>query len=189
VNTVRILALAAATALSILASGAAHAACYEEQPGTPILSCSGGGGNSADFAQTCTFVAGPPVQVEVQCPGRWVNIVYSTDTHAQACARAGLSPANIAGQVCASGERRPSSGENWAGISYRYGTWGIDGVGGNSVEMKSPGMVGENPHSPTGYCGGTDNPCQPAAAESWCWFSGQKRDYDGTDRTVAYYCE
>jgi hypothetical protein len=180
----RILQLAAAVALTCLCAGAAQAACYAEQPGPPVLTCSGKSGNSADFAQTCSFVAGPPIQVEVQCPGRWVNVVSAEDSHSKTCSRAGLKPANISGQICASGERQPSTGENWNGINYRYGKWGSSSNGGTLLTSATIYL-----HRTC--AGGHDSgPCDWATETVYmCWMGGQKQDNDATDKVVAYYCE
>lgn len=158
-----------AAAFFLFTGVASAAACYEEQPGPDIMICNGGGGNSADFVQDCTYTAGPPVRVEVPCPGRWVNIVNSSDTPEVACARAGMVPAATErGDICASGERRPRVGNNYQGISYRYGTWGSGTGIGNVYQMIN---------------------FQDNQQYSYCWSNGQKRDYDATDRTVAYYCK
>lgn len=92
------------------------------------------------------------------------------------CSAAGKSStANAFGSVCASGENRPI-GES-ANISYIYGTWGPEANRVNSVV---------NANVCTG--GGRDGPsvCTPY---TYCYYSGQVRDQDGSDYLVSCHCE
>lgn len=79
------------------------------------------------------------VPVECVPKARWVNIPYGANSsgsqssfmdHAQICAAVGMKAANLGGKTCASGERRPTLGEKWESINYRYGKKG-DGNGGD----------------------------------------------------------
>lgn len=167
-----------------LSAVAAQAACYVTMPQTGSMSCSGGRqGNSADFTTNCNYTPLPDAQVEVPCPGMWVNTVSDTETQQEACARLSLQPGDLNGQVCASGERRPTTGTGSGGIRYRYGTWGSPGSGGLYDELRSfqqrsggGGRESGNPGTITTY------------TRHYCWGGGQKRDYDGTDILIAYYC-
>jgi len=175
IGKLRILLLA--SGLLALSGFSAQAACYQEMMGDPIMSCNGGiQGNSADFASNCTYVQGPPVQVEVTCPGMWVNTISDSETRGEACARVGLAAADLDGQVCAAGEARPRTGTNWDGIKYRYGTWGGPSQGGISDDIRAFNY----------RSGGSGT--STSITRHYCWRSGQKRDYDGTDITVAFYC-
>lgn len=183
----RLFALLLAPAVLALPAAASQAApCYQEAQGDPVMTCGGGTqGNSADFATNCTYVVGPPVQVEVACPGMWVSTASDTETQAEACGRFGLQPANASGQICASGERRPLVGTGFDSIRYKYGTWGSPGPGGSVNEARtftftSGGGGGHN---------GNPTPVKTTTiVRDYCWASGQKRDYDITDVTVAFYC-
>ena len=55
---------------------------------------------------------------------------YANPTHSEVCAKVGMIPSDIDGQVCASGKNRPISGENFQYINYIYGTTGAAGRGG-----------------------------------------------------------
>src|SRR5690606_19700234 len=111
----------AAAALTLV-SAAAHAACTELAYSEPVLDCQNlGKSGSADFAASCAYVQAPPVEVEVECPGMWVNLLNERETHAAACSRVGLAPSSINGAVCASGNRQPTSGTGYDSINYRYG--------------------------------------------------------------------
>jgi hypothetical protein len=97
---------------------------------------------------------------EKSCEKNWQNISGSCSN---TCSKVGLKyGVSSAGQTCASGEK-PAYNEdgNKAGnISYKYGKWG----GGGRHATKEFG--------------------------SFCYKkSGDDRDGDGTDRTVACFCE
>lgn len=160
----------------------AQLVCYDTVQGPDVLSCSGNrpeGSSSADFTGACNWVRGPDVVVEVACPGRWVNVANTSLTHEQACAAAGLSPTAISGQICASGERRPTVGSNPGSINYRYGTWG--GVSGGGTFTTSYTFEWGNNNESCFDCS--------TYTYTYCWTSGQKRDNDSTDLVVAYACE
>lgn len=138
----------------------------------------------------CTRTAGYFKQIPKECPppptGRWVNATFTTKqvtvrsggrdggeytqtvsvatSQAETCASAGLKPAKLEGQyICASGERRPVIGEGYQNINYRFGTWGGDRVAGHATVSTNTALM--------------------------CYANGQKRDSDGTDRLVAWYCD
>ena len=119
--------------------------------------------------------------MEVACPGRWVNVANTSLTHEQACAAAGLSPTAISGQICASGESRPSVGLNAGSINYRYGTWG------SGADNRVGGVTTSTRDFSCSDCGGGIN--DSSNVITYCWKSGQKRDHDSTDMVVAYACE
>ncbi|MDW9481189.1 hypothetical protein GOB57_21320 [Sinorhizobium meliloti] len=173
---------AAFAALFLASYGSSQAAtkCYEDIPVPASLQCADNGSKSADFTTGCTYVPQSVQKKEIECPAtaRWVN-ANGKDSQAQVCSAAGLKSANIDGQICAAGEKRPSSGVNYQGINYRFGKWGGGGgEGGTIVERKKrrTSRIGDD---------------KPATYETnyYCWKSSGTRDYDGTDIAVAYVCD
>lgn len=159
-------------------SALAAVKCYEEQELPPVLVCDNKYSNSADFSSGCQYTTGKTVQIEVACPVMWVNISVKNETHSQTCNRVGLKTSSIEGSICASGELRPSIGQNWEGISYRFGKWGgLDTYGGNQiVSIRDYTSRGNKDESGRFYEGGL-----------YCYKGGTK-DRDNTDRVVAYAC-
>ncbi|TLX15769.1 hypothetical protein [Rhizobium sp. MHM7A] len=168
-------------ALSHAFSTSAFAAtkCYEEQELPPELVCDNNYSKSADFSSGCHYTTGETVQVEVACPVMWVNIAAKNETHSQTCRGVGLKVASIEGSTCASGELRPSIGQNWQGISYRFGRWGgLDAHGGNKI-VSIPDRTSRTSR---------DGPTTFYEGGLFCYESGGTRDSDKTDRVVAYAC-
>jgi hypothetical protein len=160
----------------------AKAACYEEQVIESSLSCSSSSSSSADFGTGCVYTEPQVIQVEVACKSQWVNSYSATETHAAACARVGLKPTtDDRGYMCAAGERRPTTGEGWQAISYRYGKWG----GGGGYGGKSAQFRGEYTYT-TGNRDDRRTVTVPAA--TFCYSPGDKKDNDKTDQLVAYLC-
>lgn len=121
---VSILATVALAASASIATAADR--CFQEFPSETLLACDGRlTGRSADFAGDCHPVAQPPIVLEVACPepppGMWVNVTSMGETQAAACARVGLRPANLDGQICASRNNRPSEGAGADAIRYDGG--------------------------------------------------------------------
>jgi hypothetical protein len=102
---------------------------------------------------------GCPVPRCVDIGVQWVNSKIG-ETQKETCARARLVPATDSGfGICASGEDRPQKGANAKSISYLYGIWGSNLIGGTEV------------------------------VDKYCYQKNQKRDSDKTDLTVAYLCK
>lgn len=174
-------------AMSVLSTAAAASAaplCYEDRIVPAQMTCSDNDSRSADFGSACKYVGETVQQVPVECPGRWVGVKQESITHAQACSNAGLKPTSIEGEMCASGERRPTAGEGAAGISYAYGKTGSSTSGGTAVVNNSfwENSGGCSPNS-SGTC------IDRQVTYTYCYGSGQKRDWDATDRVVAFACE
>ncbi|MCZ7862575.1 hypothetical protein O9X98_14465 [Agrobacterium salinitolerans] len=133
--------------VGVLISGTAYAAekCYEDVPVAASFDCAKNNSKSADFSSGCQFNPATTKKVEVDCPGRWVNIKAATvgsssptPTQSEVCKSKGLNSAKIGGMFCASGERRPMVGGDWALIDYKYGKKG-DGNGfdgGNDLDTR-----------------------------------------------------
>lgn len=166
-----------AITLSILmalpATEAAAAKCYEDIDVPASLSCASSDSMSADFANKCTIQTATTKKVEVECKGTWVNITHSVpdQTRAQVCATKGMTPTDINGQVCASGERRASGGAG--AVSYRFGTWGSVATGGTNIVNRV--VAGPQRGNTFSYY--------------YCYGNGQKQDMDSTDMVVAYACK
>jgi hypothetical protein len=64
----------------VLISGAAFAAekCYETVPVAATTACGDSTGDPADFTAPCTHEGGGSEEIEVDCPGQWVNIGQAT---------------------------------------------------------------------------------------------------------------
>ena len=177
--TIRFAAFAALLLSSVGPSQAATK-CYEDIKVPSSLQCANNGSKSADFTNGCTYTPESIQKKEVECPvtSRWVNS-NGKQSQAQVCSAAGLKSANIEGRICAAGEKRPSSGTNYQGINYRFGTWGGGrGDGGTIVELKSKRTSSISDDGPATF-----------ETYYFCWNSGNKRDYDNTDIAVAYACE
>jgi len=183
--------------------------CYDYVSTPASLSCNDSDTKSADFSLGCTSTPATTKKVEVPCPeekGRWVNVKADTfrvtingtrfnrpaipgTTHAQVCASVGLKPANLDGNVCAAGERRPMIGGRWEEINYKYGKKG-DGNkfdGGNRPQLVQ---------SQTCTTGGRDdgNRCPtetvPYIVSYFCYDSWTKnKNFTRQDAVVAWYCE
>lgn len=148
--------------IAAAASSPSLAACTEERYVPEVMECaSNTGGKFADFSKGgCTYNPAKTITVEVECPGRWVNVIgnmhryeikvktgsyefygdtfpiYSPNpkhTHESLCAAHGLRPVLINGLACASGRARPTSGAGYQEISYKYGT-GSTQRSGTSVQ-------------------------------------------------------
>lgn len=162
--------------------------CYEERV-TTGLQCSESSSSSADFTTGCTF--GPRIEkVEVPC-GRWVNVFSETRlgesgasvTHAQACAVHGLKPSSFQGKTCASGERRPTVGNGWQYINYRYGKKGDGngGDGGDRIEVIN-GATHYTIEDPRGRFG--------PVVGSMCYdYSMKKKNHTKQDAVIAVFCQ
>ena len=138
-------------AAAVFMAGSALAAedkCFEEVPGEPVMSCTGQAwSNSADFADSCSWVPGPNVLLEVECPpgdAVWMPTVMMTASnverrkidgvpqgnhspvplHEWHCGQHGMVPASVDGQICASGNNRPKTGAGWESIGYPYASKG-----------------------------------------------------------------
>lgn len=159
--------------------------CKEPQYVPAKVVCDNNSSKSADFTTGCKFIAAHYEDVEVECPAQWVNVSSSdtTATQSQICSRAGLTSANIDGKTCASGEQRPTTGENASGIAYRYGKEN-GGTGGNIVTNYTiRGNTGGCSPNSSGSC------MDYAYTYTYCYASGQKKDYDNSDRVVAFACD
>lgn len=90
----------------------------------------------------------------------WANAPTFSSGHNTVCTAAGGTAATDQGYgICASGENKPNHGDNAFGINYQYGMYNYRSSGGNQV-------VG-----------------------TFCYFTTQPRDNDGSDRIVAWLCE
>ncbi len=173
----------------VLLSGTALAAekCYETIPVEASYGCSVNGSNSADFTSNCSYVPEGFKEVEVDCPGQWVNISQATvasptqpPSHAQVCSAKGLKPAKIGGMFCASGERPPRVGAYWESINYKYGKKG-DGngfKGGNDLDSKTSKIC--------------SNDCETVVTKYslYCYENTTtKKNNTSEDAAVAFYCE
>ncbi|WP_315921994.1 hypothetical protein [Mesorhizobium sp. SP-1A] len=170
--------------------------CFEPRYVPASYSCNTGAGTGKiqafdDFSSgSCTFIEAHTVQVPIECPkpaGRWVNATftkkivnggksnhnmsnvgvtaYIATGHAQTCSSVGLKPSSFEGNICASGENRANSGGNgWNQIDYRFGTFG-------------------------GYVTGGGTLTEQLYEQTFCWRAGDKRDWDNSDRLVAWYCQ
>lgn len=168
-------------AVSFLFSSSAFAVCYDEVYVPEVVNCSKDGtSNFADFSGGgCSFTPARVDTVEVECPGRWVQ-TNGDKSHAQACSSVGLSTATHAtGAICVSGESR--NGGQSEGISFVFGRWGGDGGIGKQVTTTS--------FSSGGLGSRDDNGQKEYVTRYYCWQSGQKKDYDGTDIAVGFYCK
>ncbi|NTF17918.1 hypothetical protein G6L37_05845 [Agrobacterium rubi] len=157
-----------AISLTVMGTSSAFAAekCYEQVPVPAHMACPEVAvGKSVDFVQACQYVPARIQELEVECQGKWINVAAEAITHAQACSAAGLHTTNIDGQICASGERRPATGEGAGSISYRHG--------------RSGGGEG----------GGTSSVTDTLQGKSFCYSSDQERNAGDTDRVVAYACQ
>lgn len=151
--------------------------CYEPQTTEPKLVCADNRSGSADFSLGCNYMPGEVIQVEVACPSKWVN-AFDKESHNATCERVGLTPVSIEGSFCASGELRPSVGLDWETISYKHGKWGgLDVRGGDSVTYRNDST----------YSLGKDSPVREVKG-GWYCYDGGKKDFDNTDRVVAYAC-
>ena len=173
-------------AASLWGGTAAAETCYKQEVVPSAMSCAGSKSNSADFATGCSFNPATVKQVVVDCPvkpGGWYQVSNGTSkvppSHDQFCASIGKKAGNINGQICASGERRPSTGTGHASISYTYGKWGKTNTEGGSI-VTNRQFGGYN------YDNNTDD---KPLWYSYCWHSTQKKDHDGTDMLVAYHCQ
>lgn len=138
--------------------------------------------SGTDFAGTCTPSSTKVVQVEVECPptGKWVNVIKENISSAAAtCARVGLKPAKLDGKMCASGERRPNTGGDWASINYRYGSKGGRQEGGERVVTRY--MYNCEGGSDNGSCGDV--------GYSYCYHNSGTQNNTNPDRVVAFYCD
>ncbi|MCA9669688.1 MAG: hypothetical protein KC503_29035 [Myxococcales bacterium] len=122
----------------------------------------GDGTRDAGPAGDSTVDTQPPDTTVDQPPvlGAWVQ------ANSQNCPNfcAGLGKVNVAapdGPHCMSGERRPASGIA-AGITFAYGCW--------------PNCTAQGAFAAT-------------SSGQYCYSAGQKKDNDGTDRTVGCYCQ
>jgi hypothetical protein len=137
-------------ALTIVCLGAqsslAAEKCYETVLIPTQTDCRSSQSRSADFVSGCTVSPARTEQREVECQvtDRWVNVTADTSygprgeslTHTQLCSAVGLTPSNIGGVVCASGDKPVISGAGWESIDYkfgrqsggRYGGFGVQGV-------------------------------------------------------------
>ena len=171
--------------LAFCASPSIAATCYEDVEVPAAFTCNGNSSRSADFSNGCTYEAAKTVKKEVACPATWVSVSSSdtVPTRAEVCERKNMSPSNVDGFTCASGEQRPKSGVGAASIIYRYGTSG-GGDGGSVITN----------HTTSGSTGG----CSPNSSGScedfsytyrYCYADGQKKDWENSDRVVAYACK
>ncbi len=166
--------------------------CFEDQMMIRPLVCdSERRGASADFVTGCEGGGSTIVRVPVDCPakGQWVNLYYGTNdksvvqppSHAQICAHFGLSPSSLDGRICASGRHRPTSGDGWQSILYRYGVSGSSGAGSqlqtiasltnNYNESRGPG------HVPT------------SKYRQMCYDTASASKADEKDAAVAVFCK
>lgn len=128
---------------------------------TQTRSCSNGALSGTYAAGTCAVIM--PM---------WVNVISSTETHAQACARVGgLVPTDKSGVngqgICAAPESQPlaNGGDGAMDIVFRYG------VGKYSGNRRGGGQV-----------------IVARGSSTYCYKPGQKQDNDKTDLLVAYLC-
>lgn len=175
----------------VLISGTAFAAgkCYETVPVAAKSECDKNKSRSADFSTGCEYTPATTKKVEIECPGRWVNVKQATagatsppPTQAQVCSSVGLSTARIGGMFCASGERRPMVGGDFALINYKYGKKG-DGngfKGGNDLDKiqrqvdVAPGKDVQYETRYGHYCYDNDT---------------SEKNNTSEDAVVAYFCE
>lgn len=185
-------------AAQVVGFGVANSAetCFDARYVPASYSCKSGVGTGKiqsfdDFSNgNCTRVEAHTIQVPIECPkpaGKWVNAsftkkiigggksnhnmsnvgvtAYIATGHAETCRSVGLKPSSFEGNICASGENRASSGgTGWNQIDYRFGTWGGNVSGGGTLT-------------------------EQFNEQAFCWRGGDKRDWDNTDRLVAWYCE
>jgi len=186
--------------------------CYDYVSTPASVSCNNSDSKSADFSLGCSNTPATTKKVEVPCPeteaGRWVNVKAATyrvtingtrsnrptsipgTTHAQVCASVGLKPANLDGNVCAAGERRPMIGGRWEEINYKYGKKG-DGNkfdGGDRPQFIIFGQTCTHGNRDEGdRCVGET---VPYIVNNFCYDSWTKhKNYTKQDAVVAWYCE
>lgn len=177
------LAIACSTSLA----SAASTGCQKEVHIPAEFNC---GGNKdekfADFVNKCTTKPARIEYVDVECPGRWIqvtNISASNFSQQKTCEAQGLKASNINGRVCASGERRPQVGNDWSKIKYSYGSKGNGNgfVGGNKIETRS---------RTTGGGGRDGNGNTTTSYTTYCYDTyTSKKNNTKEDRLVAVYCE
>lgn len=99
-------------------------------------------------------------RVRLEGPFVWVNVSATGEAHNTTCSNAGYTVALDQGYgICASGERRPTEGDDATKINYFGGIWAGPGVGGTII------------------------------AGNYCYGPGQPHDNDGSDVTVAWLCQ
>ncbi|WP_315921368.1 hypothetical protein [Mesorhizobium sp. SP-1A] len=169
----------AATATAASVSG-----CQKEVFIPAALDCAGNTDSKfADFSTKCTHVPARVEYIDIECPGRWVqvtNIAVQGFSHANACKASGLKASNLNGRVCASGERRPQQGGDWSKIKYSYGTKGNGNgfVGGNKIEPRSFSSGSLRDGNRTTYY------------NTYCYDTyTSKKNNTREDQLVAVYCE
>ncbi|MBN9074579.1 MAG: hypothetical protein J0H34_23830 [Rhizobiales bacterium] len=119
VSILAALALSASTSIATAADR-----CFQDVALSAVLTCdgSGAGSRSADFVAGCKYVPSGWTKMEVACPppppGMWINVTSMRETQGAACARVGLRPADLDGQICASGNNKPSEGLGADAIRY-----------------------------------------------------------------------
>jgi len=202
-------AFAFAAVLSSPALSASPQVCYEDVVVPASMSCDGLDSNSADFSSGCTSTGETTKKVEVPCAvGQWVNVSATTYnarikgtrsnpptsipgvSHAEVCASVGLKPADLDGNVCAAGERRPMVGGLWEAIDYKYGIKG-DGNkfdGGNRPQYLPVKSGCSNRDRDGGGCSPSES--TTFTLSYFCYDSWTKvKNWTKQDAVVAWYCE
>nr|WP_250807184.1 hypothetical protein [Neorhizobium tomejilense] len=178
---IRFFLLAGVVQIGLSVAAQAAEKCYEEIPIPTSLLCADSNSRSADFSSGCEVTPATTEKKEIDCPATWVNISGDVESHATTCARVGLRPTDIDGAKCAAGERRPTTGGNFNGISYKFGRWGGSTQGGSIIQFLSRTVT-------SGFCRDCDRKTT-TYTYNYCWNPGNKRDNDSTDIVVAYACK
>lgn len=166
---------------AIISSGSCQkssaASKFSSATGSCVMQCNNGEWKMA--FNNCEFKAGFV----------WVNSQDFYESHEDACARKGYTPAEDQGYgICASGELHPHLGEDMGAnadkIEHKYGAWGGMPYGGNVLSWS------ETAPDPSCISSFSES-CPPLPTGKTihqCFAAGQKRDGDATDYVVAYLC-
>lgn len=126
-----------------------------------------------DFSNgSCKFIPAHTVSKDIPCPA-WRIPPDESYSATVTCSLHKQVPGSLNGEICASGERRPTNGSGASSINYRYGKSGtnhdrfINDKGGDEIVQRNGNY----------FCYGMDKRAR------------QKHDFDRTDRVVAYYCK